>query len=297
MACTIYPITNDIIFKSIFGREAHTPILIPMMNAVLGYSPGERITQADILTPFRFGEGVKSRSAVLDIHVKDGRGWRYNIEMQARYETGYLKRALFYLNGLYCGQLVQSDLFDTLQRTVGISFVSFDIFPDTLGFHNRFRLKSLDKDFSLDIQELHMLELSKFHGKLVESLTTPLEKWLHVLKFSLKYAKITTEIPAVLKEEEGIDMAIRAYRKTLADPDVQYMMHLREKAEHIEAGRLADAMKEGLAKGRTEGRTEGKVEGEIEKARNIARKLLLKGMEREEVKSITGLSDGEMEEV
>ena len=97
----------------------------------------------------------------------------------------------------------------------------------------------------------------------------------------------------MLKEEEGIDMAIRAYRKTLADPDVQYMMHLREKAEHIEAGRLADAMKEGLEKGRTE----GKVEGEIEKARNIARKLLLKGMEREEVKSITGLSDGEMEEV
>lgn len=121
----------------------------------------------------------------------------------------------------------------------------------------------------------------------------PLEKWLHILKFSLRYAKITTEIPAVLKEEEGIDMAIRAYRKTLADPDVQYMMHLREKAEHIEAGRLADAMKEGLEKGRTE----GKVEGEIEKARNIARKLLLKGMEREEVKSITGLSDGEMEEV
>jgi len=277
--CTLYPITNDIIFKSVFGREAHTPILIPMMNAVLGSSPGKRITQADILTPFRFGEGVKSRSAVLDIHVKDGRGWRYNIEMQARYETGYFKRALFYLNALYCGQLVQSDKFNTLQRTVGISFVCFDIFPDILGFHHRFGLTSLDKDFGLDIQELHILELSRFHGKLVESLTTSLEKWLHVLKYSVKYATITAEIPAVLRAEEGIEMAIRAYRKTLADPDVQYMMHLREKAEHIEAGRLADA--------RDEGRMEEKQE--------IARRLVEKGMSRDEIQNVTQLSDEEME--
>jgi len=66
-------------------------------------------------------------------------------------------------------------------------------------------------------------------------------------------------------------MAIRAYRKTLADPEVQYMMHLREKAERIEAGRLADAIEHSLA--------EGKIEGKIE----AAQQLLKSGMPREEI--------------
>jgi len=90
----------------------------------------------------------------------------------------------------------------------------------------------------------------------------------------IKYATITTEIPAVLKAEEGIEMAIRAYRKTLADPDVQYMMHLREKAERIEAGRLADAR--------------------MEEKQEIARRLVEKGMSRDEIQNITRLSDEEM---
>jgi len=64
-----------------------------------------------------------------------------------------------------------------------------------------------------------------------------------------------------LKAEEGIEMAINAYRKSLADRKVQNMIHLREKAEMMTAAEISVAREEGRAEDRAEDRAEGKVEG------------------------------------
>jgi len=129
---------------------------------------------------------------------------------------------------------------------------------------------------------MHFLELPKFHGEFVETLSTSLDRWLHLLKFSQKYATIEVEIPAELRAEEWIEMAINAYRKTLADRKVQNMIHLREKAELMTATKISLA------------RAEGREEGEKKKSIEVARNLLQRGMDREEVKSITALSDEEL---
>jgi predicted transposase/invertase (TIGR01784 family) len=173
----IYPLTHDLIFKSVFGRERNTPILIPLINAVLGYSMEDRIKEALILNPFHYGEGVEDRSAVLDINVTDGQGRHYNVEMQVKREDAYIKRAFFYLDTLYTGQLQASNDFDLLNKTIGISFVCFPLFPERKKLHTRFRIVDTDEYLDADIQELHLLELAKFHGKSAVSLMTPLDRW------------------------------------------------------------------------------------------------------------------------
>lgn len=47
--------------------------------------------------------------------------------------------------------------------------------------------------------------------------------------------------------------------------------------------------------GRVEGRIEGRVEGRVEALKTMARKLLLKGMNIDEIVEITGLSKEEIE--
>ncbi|MHC9539371.1 MAG: PD-(D/E)XK nuclease family transposase [Vulcanimicrobiota bacterium] len=44
---------NDIIFKSVFGRDTNTHILMPLLNSVPGFTDRERIEKAEILNPFR----------------------------------------------------------------------------------------------------------------------------------------------------------------------------------------------------------------------------------------------------
>jgi len=85
-------------------------------------------------------------------------------------------------------------------------------------------------------------------------------------------------------------MAINAYRKSLADRKVQNMIHLREKAELMTATEITCAREEGLA----EGEARGEARGEKKKSIEVARKLLQRGMDREEVKELTGLLDDEL---
>ena len=285
------PLTNDIIFKSVFGRDTNTRILMPLLNSVLGFAEQDRIEKAEILNPFRYGEKVKEKTVILDIATTDSLGRRYNIEMQVNRDARFIPRVLFYLDSLYISQLAGGVDFSRLRKTIGISFVNFLIFPGYSRIHSRFNYREQDDGFVLtDIKELHFLELAKFHGEEVETLSTSLEKWLHLLKFSQKYANIKVEIPAELKAEEGIEMAINAYRKSLADRKVQNMIHLREKAELMTATEITCAREEGLA----EGEARGEARGEKNKSIEVARKLLQRGMDREEVKELTGLLDEEL---
>jgi predicted transposase/invertase (TIGR01784 family) len=301
------PLTNDIVFKSVFGRDTNTHILMPLLNSVLGFTEMDRIEKAEIINPFRYGEKVNDKTVVLDIATTDSQGRHYNIEMQVEHESTFIPRVIFYHDRLYVSQLASGIDFVKLRKTLSISFVDFLLFPGFSGLHSRFSYRECEEGFTLsDIKELHFLELPKFHGESVESLSTSLEKWLHVLIFSLKYANIRVEIPASLSAEEGIEMAIDAYRKTLADRKVRNMLHLREKAELMTATKIALAREEGKAEGKAEGREEGRAEGEtlgeakgrahgrLEEKHEMARKLAALGDDLSRISAVTGLSEDEI---
>ena len=61
-------------------------------------------------------------------------------------------------------------------------------------------------------------------------------------------------------------------------------------AEQLEEGRAAN-IAEGKAAGLAEGRAEGRAEGELAKAREIAAKLLEKGLSRAEIAAIVGIEE------
>lgn len=140
---------------------------------------------------------------ILNIATTDSQRRRYNIEMQVDRDVAFIPRALFYLDSLYISQLAGGVDFSSFRKTIGISFLGFVVFPVYSKVHSRYYYRELDDGFVLtDIKELYFLELPEFHSESVKKLSIPPERWLNILKFSVKYVTIAVEIPADLSAEE-----------------------------------------------------------------------------------------------
>jgi predicted transposase/invertase (TIGR01784 family) len=302
-----YSLRNDIIFKYVFGHEKNEKILRALLNAILGLEGDARIGQLSFLNPMNLKEYLKDKFTTLDVKAKDLTGKRYNIEMQVKVGGSYIARAIYYHDKLFSAQLVEGDQFTILKRTVSISILNRILFPGESDLHNIYRYANIKSARELtDIKELHFIELPKFTKEKPRQLMTKFEKWLYVMKYGERYMHNAEELPATLKTEEEIVMALDRMDEALSDEMVRELMEHRQKARFDEATRLYEAreegerigMERGMEKGMEKGMEEERIKGEVrlrEERQDIARKLLKEGMDREKVKVITGLSDNEME--
>ncbi|CAN0119454.1 unnamed protein product, partial [Phaeothamnion confervicola] len=124
--------------------------------------------------------------------------------------------------------------------------------------------------------------LTKFKKFQLASLQTPLEKWLHFLKYSLYYQEMTKQIPAEFDSEEGMAQAIAMYQRVSASRELRSLLDRQELAEHDRATFIQDATQQGMRQGLAEG------------MRQIAQRALARGMAPEDVADLTGLTYDEV---
>lgn len=294
---------NDIIFKLVFGSPNSEPVLRALINALLSLEGDKRIVSLEILNPELPKEHWKDRGAILDVRAKDGTGRLYNMEVQLASHKAYAARVIYYISRLYSGQLTPGDHYGSLKKTIGISLLDFNMFPEVETLHTTFQFYDRRNSLLLsDIVELHFIELAKFNSDKPHALRTPFEKWLHLLKFSDLYNVEKGSVPDTLRQEEGIEMAIESMRQASASQQVRELVEARLKAMHDEATRLHEAeergLERGLERGREEGREEGLEEGLEEGRRRTqqenARRMLSQGFPLETIRLITGLSEDEL---
>lgn len=294
---------NDILFKLVFGSANSEPILIALLNALLGYTGEQKITSLTIENPTLEKEYISDKGALLDLKAQDRAGRWYNIEVQLQSVHGresYFKRSLFYWSKLYSSQIERGHQYSKLQKTISISLLDFLIFPDDKTLHHTYVLKerSTSSPF-LDMLELHYIELGKFSLHKAHSLRTPFEKWLYILKFSELYSEPGTALPENLQEEAGIIMAIETMRKAYARDEVRELIKMREKAKLDYQSGLADAHEQGLEQGLEKGLEQGLEKGleqgleqGLKQGRDdVARKMLELGVSFEVIQQATGLSE------
>ncbi|NCB45824.1 hypothetical protein EOM81_02300 [bacterium] len=77
--------------------------------------------------------------------------------------------------------------------------------------------------------ELHFINLKKYDDSKKHSLKTPFEKWLHVLRFSERYAKMGIKVEKELLKEEGIAMVIELLQKINADVQARSLLEAKER--------------------------------------------------------------------
>ena len=269
---------NDVIFKIVFGTPQNTSVLRALLNALLGLSGSDRIIELEILNPMASTEYVLDRGVILDVKSRDAQGRLYNIEVQVAREPDYINRSVYYLARLFSEQLSRGEPYSEIARTVAISLLDYLLFEDVPDLHSIYRFydKVHDRQLS-DILEIHYIELIKFQQNKPNSLRTPFEKWLHVLKFGDLYESEQTVVPEALVQEEGIDMALKSMRRAYASDEVREIIEARLKAQRDEASRLEHATQQGVQ------------QGVQETEQRIARRMMEQGVDSAIIFHATGL--------
>lgn len=309
---------NDLAFKRIFGSERNKGILIHFLNDLFGntINPIEEVT---FLKTALDPEVASQRASIVDVLCHDSSGDYFIIEMQVNFEPGFEKRAQYYAAKAYIQQRDKGIEYKELKSVTFLAITSYPLFPEEDGYlshHHTLNINNFKrrlKDFSFSF-----LELAKFK-KSKEELVSMTEKWAYFFKHApqTKEEDLKTIIGSDLiiqqaydelnrfswSEEElrtydGVDMKRSADRACYEG--ALETGHKQGMQEGIEIG-LQKGVQKGLRKGMKIGREEGLQEG-VELGRHqerlkLARQLLDKGFDPNEVAEMTGLAVEEFSSV
>ena len=278
-------LTNDFIFKKVFGKKGNESILKDLLEAILKIKIKKIELQAEVELE---RELIDDKTGVLDIEATIDDNTIIDIEMQMRNQYNMKERSLFYWAGLYYTGLKKKEEYKDNKRVITINIVNFDMFKEG-PYHEKIELRREYKNILLTNKlEIHFIQLSKFLKEGQEEKDKKIWQWLTFI-----CNKNRKEVERVMKENKEIEKANEELEYLTGDDAVRRIAFLREKAERDYITNMSGARKAGLELGREEGIKEGEKKKTIE----IAKEMLAKGIEIELIKEITKLTEEELENI
>ena len=266
-------LTNDFVFKKVFGKKGNESILKDLLEAILKI----KIKKIELQTEVELErELIDDKTGVLDIEATIDDNTIIDIEMQMRNQYNMKERSLFYWAGLYYTALKKKGEYKENKRVITIKIVNFDMFKEG-PYHEKIELRREYKNILLTNKlEIHFIQLSKFLKEGQEEKDKKMWQWLTFI-----YDKNRKEVERVMKENKEIEKANEELEYLTGDDAVRRIAFLREKAERDYISNMSGAREEGAKKAKIE----------------IAKAMLAEGMEKEKIIKITGLTEEEMEEI
>jgi predicted transposase/invertase (TIGR01784 family) len=234
---------EDYVFKRVMGREATKPILIDVLNQVIGPPPGRLVKDIELRNPFNPGDTAGDKLSILDIKAVDQSGQQSNVEMQMLPHPYYDKRIVYYATRFHQEQLQEGEDYRNLQPTISISFLNHVRFPGKLGYHFRFQILEEKQHFLMTNDlEFHILQLPKFDKKL-----TGLDMWLYFLRHAEKMD--SDNLPEKLRGYPLISQAVEELKMISQSPIERELYEARRKARMDFTSGMYGAKLEGREEG------------------------------------------------
>ncbi len=266
-------LTNDFVFKKVFGKKGNESILKDLLEAILKIKIKKIELQAEVELE---RELIDDKTGVLDIEATIDDNTIIDVEMQMRNQYNMKERSLFYWAGLYYTGLKKKEEYKENKRVITINIVNFDMFKEG-PYHEKIELRREYKNILLTNKlEIHFIQLSKFLKEGQEEKDKKMWQWLTFI-----CNKNRKEVERVMKENKEIEKANEELEYLTGDDAVRRIAFLREKAERDYISNMSGAREEGAKKAKIE----------------IAKAMLAEGMEKEKIIKITGLTEEEMEEI
>ena len=266
-------LTNDFIFKKVFGKKGNESILKDLLEAILKIKIEKIEIQAEVELE---RELVDDKTGILDIEATIDENTVIDIEMQMQNQYNMKERTLYYWSGLYYTGLQKNENYKINKRAITINIMNFDMFKEG-PYHEKVELRRRYKNILLtDKLEIHFIQLMKFMKEARKEEDKELWNWLTFI-----CNKNEEEVKEIMEENEEIKKANEQLEYLTGDEAVRRMAFLREKAERDYVTNMSGA----------------KEEGEKNKTIEIAKEMLKEGMEIEKIIKITKLTDKELEKL
>jgi predicted transposase/invertase (TIGR01784 family) len=283
----------DVVFKKIFGE--HPNLLISFLNAVLPLASNNPIVELSYLPNEQVPQIPAFKQTIADVKCKDAKGRGFIVEMQMNWTDSFRQRLLFGASQAFVKQLEKGEEYRFLQPVYGLGLVA-EIYertsPEWYHHYQLVKKGNLESDVIEHLQ-LIFIELPKF------PVHSPDEKKLRLLwlRFLREIDEKTKTVPEELLEVPEIAKAVELAEESAYTPgELEYYESYWDSVRR-EKTLVLDKFIEGEAKGRIEGKAEGLVEGEAKERRNIAKKLLRRGVSIDIVVEDTELTREEVEAI
>ena len=281
---------NDYFIRYLFSHTGNEHIALHFINSVFKDMDFATFSKIEILNPFNIAENYDEKESIVDIKATTETGITVLIEIQARENEDFVKRALFYWAYNYTSSLNRGGIYDELKAVISINITNF-ILTDEV--HSCYVLKELNNNRILtDHCQLHFIELPKFNLtditkiKDFEKLNKEFISWVKFFKgedmsILIKENTIFEEVEKKCNTFVNDSPVMDKYKKREIDS------YFFDKSLELD---LKKAKEQGLAEGRSEGIEKGREEGEINKSIEIAKGMKNKNMDIKLINELTGLS-------
>ena len=311
---------QDIVFQALFGTKGSENILGGFLSNILG----EKVENISLdANQNLIRETPEEKFGIVDLRANVGNSSIVHIEVQMSDPYNMFKRLLWYWSRIYGKQLKDAENYSILKKTISILIVNYDIeqlkwFKDA---HTKWKLLEERK---LGIRpfediEIHIIELPKIKqyqnetekglNTWLEFLTNPESEEVKMSKEENKDLNEAYEKLEYISEDEELrrraDLRLMAIldENSKREGDLKLKKEIEEGQKKLDEGRkeLDEGRKE-LDEGRKE-LDEGKKEldegrKELDEGKKeLAKKMLKKNFNIQDIIEITGLNKNEINEL
>ena len=274
----------------------------------------EKVTIVELLESDSNQTSKDDKYNRVDIKAKNSKGEIILVEIQQTRELDYLQRMLYGVAKAITDHMNSGQAYEQVKKVFSINILYFRLGEGTdYLYHGQTILRGMHEGDTLTLTEherddlkvvapenvfpeYYVIRVNEFNKLAVD----PLDEWIRYLKD--EYISPTTTAPGLKEAMERLEYlrmtpeqqrAYDNYLDTLVrDTDVMKTKLLEARIEGLKQGK-AEGLAEGLAKGKAEGLAKGKAEGKGE----VAKAMILAGLDVEQISRFTGFSQEEIEEL
>ena len=286
------PLSNDYVFKRIFGKGGNEKILKSLLESILKIE----IQKIEIKNPEIPKEAIDEKLSILDIKAEINENTLIDIELQVGNTTAIERRLIVYNAKLIAGDIKVSGEYKNAKDTIIICIVNDNILKRNAYFSlamlkyektEEIRYVNMgyekEEEYLSNMLKYYIIELPKFKKK-KPKVADLLEKWLYVIGGDRKMME------EYQKENEEIKEAVEQLTEMSADEYERELYEIRERSRLTYNTEMNEARRKGLEEGEAKGLEEGKKQNKKE----IAKKMKEEGLDIKLIQKITNLTQEEI---
>ena len=282
-------------FKRLFGQEFSKDLLISFLNDLL--VDEMHIRDVTFKDKEQLADSKDLRGCIFDIYCDTDDGNHFIVEMQNRWVPFFVNRSIYYASKAIVGQRKKTiEQKPALYQLMPVYVVCLMNFMPKDNAVSKFRTDvALYEKGSQDVfsDNLHFIYLSlPFFDKKAEECESDFDKWIYVLK----HMEALERMPFTAQKKIFKRLAELADSRCLSQEEQEkYDESLKAADDYY--GVLMSYYMNGIDEGEAKGFAKGEARGSYHKSLDIAKKMLLKGMDDDSIMELTGLTHEQLHQL